>query len=154
MGAQNDQLDYNCVIVDIDGTIANCDRRRPHIVCKPKNWKAFNAEMHADTVHSDIDRLVRAFNAQGYRIVLCSGREEVYRAVTERWLDKWMIPFHALYMRAEKDYRADDIIKSELLDRILADGHKPWLVVDDRKRVVDMWRKRGLTCLQCAEGDF
>jgi hypothetical protein len=57
-------------------------------------------------------------------------------------------------MRAEKDYRADDIIKGELLDRIISDGWRPWLVVDDRDRVVKMWRDRGLLCLQCAPGDF
>jgi hypothetical protein len=26
--------------------------------------------------------------------------------------------------------------------------------VDDRQRVVDMWRSNGLTCLQVAEGNF
>ncbi len=57
-------------------------------------------------------------------------------------------------MRPEKDYRDDGTIKAELLDKILADGWEPWLVVEDRQRVVDMWRARGLTCLQCAPGDF
>jgi hypothetical protein len=26
--------------------------------------------------------------------------------------------------------------------------------VDDRQRVVDMWRSNGITCLQVAEGNF
>lgn len=26
--------------------------------------------------------------------------------------------------------------------------------VDDRKQVTDMWRRNGLICLQCAEGNF
>ena len=28
------------------------------------------------------------------------------------------------------------------------------MTVDDRQRVVDMWRAEGLTCLQVAPGDF
>jgi len=27
-------------------------------------------------------------------------------------------------------------------------------VIDDRQVVVDFWRAEGLTCLQCAPGDF
>lgn len=154
MGVYTDQLDHNCVIVDIDGTLANCDHRREFVTCTPKNWKEFNARMSDDTPHKEIDRLVRNLNHNGWKIVLCSGREAVYRDVTTAWLKKWCVPFHALYMRAEKDYRGDDVVKSELLDKILADGFKPWLAIDDRQRVVDMWRARGIVCLQCAAGDF
>jgi hypothetical protein len=64
------------------------------------------------------------------------------------------VPNHALYMRPARDSRDDGIVKSELLDRIIADGYEPWLAIDDRDRVVEMWRARGLTCLQCAPGDF
>lgn len=32
--------------------------------------------------------------------------------------------------------------------------YRPLFFIDDRKRVVDMWRRRGLTCLHCANGDF
>src|ERR1700739_3230590 len=100
--------------------------------------------MHLDAPRSDIVELVKILQRDGNRIVLCSGREEVYRASTEDWLAKHKGPKHPLYMRAAKDYREDDIVKSELLDRILADGYAPWLVIDDRDRVVEMWRARGL----------
>ncbi len=146
--------DHNCVIVDIDGTLANCEHRRVHITNGAKNWKAFNDLMEHDTPVPQIDRLVRVLNGSGYKIVLCSGREAAYRSVTEAWLKKWGITHHALYMRAEKDYRGDDVVKGELLDQILSDGYRPWFAIDDRNRVVDMWRSRGLTCLQCAPGDF
>jgi hypothetical protein len=64
------------------------------------------------------------------------------------------VPNHALYMPAAKNYREDDIVKSELLDQIISDSYELWLAIDDRDRVVAMWRARGLTCLQCASGDF
>jgi predicted kinase len=51
-------------------------------------------------------------------------------------------------MRPEKDTRVDHIVKEEMLDKIIADGYDPFLVIDDRPSVVAMWRRRGLTCLQ------
>lgn len=49
----------------------------------------------------------------------------------------------------EEDYNIKDEIYTNFLQ------HKDVLfVVDDRKQVVDMWRSKGLTVLQCAEGNF
>ena len=37
----------------------------------------------------------------------------------------------------------------------LTDGnYNVKFVLDDRNRVVEMWRSLGLTCLQVADGDF
>jgi phosphoglycolate phosphatase-like HAD superfamily hydrolase len=141
------------IIFDIDGTLADITHRRPHVAAKPKNWPRFQELAHLDTPHEPIATLARSLFGQ-HRIILCSGRGEQEREVTEAWLAKYDIHFNALYMRAEKDYRADDVVKEELLDRILADGFSPALVFDDRKRVVEMWRRRGLMCAQVADGDF
>jgi uncharacterized HAD superfamily protein len=151
---KTEENNMKAVIVDIDGTISDVEHRRHHLLAKPKNWKAFNAAMHFDIPRSDVVELVKILQRDGNRIVLCTGREEVYRSGTEDWLAKHDVPNHALYMRAAKDYREDDIVKSELLDQIISDGYEPWLAIDDRDRVVAMWRARGLTCLQCAPGDF
>ena len=59
-----------------------------------------------------------------------------------------------LYMRGDKDRRGDDIVKRELLAGIRSDGFDPKLAIDDRRRVVDMWRSEGLVCAQVAEGEF
>lgn len=146
------------IIFDIDGTLADITHRRHHVMTKPKNWKAFVDAAPLDVVNEPIARIARMFAMWGTnRIVLCSGRNEFQRTLTETWLrGVWGegCRHERLYMRADLDYRADDVIKSELLDQILADGYRPELVFDDRKRVVDMWRRRGLTCCQVAEGDF
>lgn len=143
-----------CVIFDIDGTLADLTHRRHHVLTKPKNWTAFNAGMSADKPNANVVRLALDMRRLGHSIVVCSGREAVYREVTEQWLARHGVEYDAIYMRPEKDYRDDGAIKGDLLDKILSDGWQPWLVVEDRDRVVKMWRARGLTCLQCAEGDF
>jgi hypothetical protein len=85
---------------------------------------------------------------QDHPIVLCSGRPETYRTVTERWLADHQIDHRRLYMRPAEDHRADHVVKREILDTIRRDGFDPWLVIDDRPSVVDMWREAGLCCLQ------
>lgn len=144
------------VIFDLDGTLADLTHRRHHVENKPKNWKAFFAETHKDAVIEPVAVMARLCTF-GNRVIICSGRPDHLRTVTEEWLAKmWgCATGHAgLYMRRGGDYRADDIVKEELLDQIIADGFKPVLAFDDRKRVVDMWRRRGLICAQVAEGNF
>jgi hypothetical protein len=143
------------IIVDIDGTLANGSHRQHLLNQIPKDWKTYQTLAHLDTVHQPIVDLVR--NLYEYceaTIILCTGRGEQERKLTVAWLHANKIPFHYLYMRAEKDYRADDVIKLELLDKMIEEGLNPSLVLDDRARVVAAWRRRGLTCLQVAEGDF
>jgi hypothetical protein len=48
--------------------------------------------------------------------------------------------------------RSDVKAKREMLRGV--DKDKILFVVEDRSRVVEMWRSEGLTCLQCAHGDF
>lgn len=145
-------VDY---IFDVDGTIADVEHRRHYVATKPKNWKAFNAAMSLDQPIEPVVLVLRSLASLPMnRVVLCSGRGEENRHVTEWWLDMHAIPYHALYMRAEKDNRADYIVKEELLHRLRVDGYDPEMVFDDRNSVVAMWRRNGLICAQVAEGDF
>lgn len=139
------------VIFDIDGTLADATHRLHHIQNGSRNWDAFFAEAANDPVIEPIRDLAFLFDNQDYRIILVSGRTDKIRGLTEAWLDRHGIPYHELHMRAEGDYRQDFVVKSELLDGILASGHQVHCVIDDRPSVVAMWRERGLTCLQCRD---
>jgi hypothetical protein len=57
-------------------------------------------------------------------------------------------------MRPEGDTRNDGIVKNELFERHLAGRFIIDFVLDDRDRVVAMWRAKGLKVLQVAEGNF
>lgn len=142
------------VICDIDGTLADCDHRRHHVTSRPKNHKAFYDAMVHDKLIAPVALMIQAMYNQGYHVVLCSGRPDHWRDETVEWLDKHWISYHALYMRRQNDFRPDTDIKLELYHQILDDGYKPFLVIDDRNRLVKMWRDLGLVCLQAAEGDF
>lgn len=143
-----------CYIFDIDGTLANAAHRLHHIQKTPKDWDSFFGAQYLDREHSHIVG-VALLLALTTKIVFCTGRPERYRETTRRWLNRiGFDPYSPLYMRPANDRRDDDIIKSELLDRIILDGFDPIMAFDDRDRVVAMWRSRGVPCAQVAPGNF
>jgi hypothetical protein len=154
----------NLVIVfDIDGTIANTEHRKHWVASKPKNWAAWNAGMANDTLHGDIKFIWDCFTMMNVnhpkyedKIIrlFCSGRGEETREVTEKWLRDNDFYWDKLYMRAEKDYRKDSIVKVELLEQIRKDWGPPFLWFDDRSSVVQAIRAQGVRVLQVCEGNF
>lgn len=145
-----------CYIWDVDGTLANVSHREHHLHKLPKDWNAWYRDADKDLPHWEIADLMIMAHNNGIANVLCTGRDEAVREQTEDWLYDHGLNYYyqKLYMRPLKDRRPDDIIKLELLEQIRADGYKPILVFEDRSRVVSMWRKQGLRCLQVAPGEF
>jgi hypothetical protein len=90
--------------------------------------------------------------ASGIRIILCSGRSEEHRPETVEWLAQHGVNYHELLLRRDGDRRTDVVVKREILAGL--DKSKILFVVEDRSRVVEMWRSEGLVCLQCAPGEF
>lgn len=143
------------IVFDIDGTLASNDHRKHHLEKRPKDWDAFFADQHLDPVNEDIREINFLFATASDRdIVICTGRGEEYREVTEAWLRVNNIAYDRLYMRKHGDRRGDDIVKLEMLAQMRADGFEPFMVFDDRNRVVNAWRSAGVRCLQVADGDF
>jgi osmotically-inducible protein OsmY len=113
--------------------------------------------MTDDGVNEDIVWMLKTFHDAGCTILIASGRGEEQREVTETWLQNVAGVgdlYSKLYMRPAMDYRSDDVIKSEILDQMIADGYLPTMAVDDRNQVVNMFRSRGLRVLQVAPGNF
>jgi phosphoglycolate phosphatase-like HAD superfamily hydrolase len=148
-------------LVDIDGTLADLSHRLHFIQQKPANWKAFFAACPDDSPIWDVIDTVNALSDSGANIILVTGRSEDVEEQTENWLDVYLNRWSAMYMRKSGDHREDNIVKSELLDQIIADqkpvgDENPKItgVFEDRQQVVDMYRARGLRVFQVAKGDF
>ena len=136
------------IIVDIDGTIADNSHRAVYLEGTKKDWNGFFGNMILDLPIMPVIHLIEKLQIHGFKLLFCTGRPEAYRTITKSWLLQHDLdPLH-LYMRKDKDFRADHVIKSEILDQIYEDGFLPLLAIDDRHTVVDMWRQRGLICLQ------
>jgi uncharacterized HAD superfamily protein len=142
------------IIVDLDGTLTNVDHRVQFVRMNPKNWKEFNENMIHDPIHHWCEELIHAMKDKGYKIIFVTGRSDDYREHTENWLLKHKIRYDLLYMRKIGDYREDNDVKEEIYNADIKGRFNILFVVDDRKSVVERWRKMDLICLQCDWGDF
>ena len=140
------------VIFDIDGTLADVSERIHHLKKQPKDWEGFFGGMAQDKAIRSMVRLCNLLYAAGIIIILCSGRNEEHRAETVAWLTQQGVNYHDLLLRRNGDSRSDVAVKRELIAKL--DKSKVLFVVEDRSRVVEMWRAEGLVCLQCAPGEF
>ena len=115
--------------------------------------------------------MAQMFNDNGFRVVIFSGRNDRSFDATVSWLKTNDVPHDLLVMRPDKfkdkswpiadgnpatpdmRFMPDDILKKKMLDTFV-DINDVFLVVDDRNKVVDMWRSLGLSVFQVAPGDF
>lgn len=143
------------VVFDIDGTLANNHHRIHHVKSSPKNWPAYDAGISDDTAIWPMAETFRALRLAGYDIIFVTGRSERSRKATVKWLDENDLhnSLSKIYMRADGDYRSDDIVKCELLDQIIKEyGFKPDIWFDDRPRVVRAIRARGVFVVDVYQG--
>jgi adenylate kinase family enzyme len=146
----------SAVICDLDGTLCDVEHRVHHVrksAGEKKDWKSFFAGIPNDPLNKWCAELLHNFKAS-HSIILCSGRDDNQRRMTEDWLQKYEIQYDALYMRDRHDLRPDSIVKEIILDFEILTRYAPYFMIDDRDQVVKMWRNRGFVCLQCAEGNF
>lgn len=142
-----DQPKPRAVIVDIDGTLA----LRQVFGRSPFDWH----RVGEDLPNGPVVELVKLIAAAGqHTIIIMSGRDAVCRLQTVMWLAAQGIDYALLLMRPAGDNRGDTTVKAELFERHIAPTFDVAFVIDDRDRVVKMWRERGLTVFQCAEGAF
>ena len=144
---RQDRINYvrSAIIVDLDGTLAYINGRDPYdgSLCE------------SDLINAPVAVALLAMLALDRDIVFVSGRSDKNRDKTEAWLRKHFgdIDF-ILFMRKEGDYRKDEIIKKEIFENEIEDNWFIEFVLDDRNRVVDMWRSIGIPCFQVAYGEF
>lgn len=151
----NESKRYKCaVLVDIDGTLSHKGDRSPFDYSK----------VLEDKPDYEIFELVYLL-AKNHQIIFVSGREDSCREETIAWLKKYCsnlvfnpsekpLVGETLFMRKSGDYRSDVIVKREIFFEHIVQNYNVKYVLDDRNKVVQMWRSLGLKCLQVAEGDF
>ncbi len=145
------------VIFDLDGTLALVDKRR-EIALKPNGKIDFDIfydpqYIELDEPNSFVIELAKMYKRDGYEIVIVSGRSDRTKEATERWLEKYGILYDRMIMRKRKNFTPDNELKERWLEKYL-DRDNIRVVVDDRQRVVDMWRRNGLDVFQVANGNF
>lgn len=148
------------IVFDLDGTLANIEHRLHYIdreACKARgekpNWDAFHHACVYDQPIREMIRLNQVLWASGADIEIWSGRSDLVRPQTEKWLQEHGVRYSQLLMRFHGDYQPDVELKRSWLQAINP-VERPHIIFDDRKRLVDMWRSEGIRCLQVAPGEF
>ena len=142
------------IIFDVDGTIADVEHRR-HFVNGNNDWDSFRKETVNDTPVQWVCDIAKRFIAQGDEVAFFGARNESERDITEKQISDWIGDGHkGVFLRPDGDFTPDDVFKSELADKFIDMGGKIDLIFDDRQKVVDMWRDKGFTVVQVADGDF
>jgi len=140
------------LVVDVDGTVADMGKGQPGRR-SPFDWD----RVGEDTPIQPVIDLVAALRGSVDDVIWMSGRDRSCRTATREWLAQhagFIRQVDLLYMRPEGDNRSDDVVKKELYEQHIADRFTVRWVIDDRNKVVAMWRSLGLTVLQVADGDF
>lgn len=117
----------SCVIVDLDGTMALHQGRNPFDYSKVGTDKPNEPLVDLiKIIYNEID------------VIFFSGREgtKECRENTEKWLNDNIGISYKLYMRSEKDYRSDEIIKEELYNKYIKNKYYCIAIFDDRDRVI------------------
>lgn len=148
--AYDDSKD-ECIIVDIDGTLAHiADGRSPYDASRAMN----------DSLDDAVSLLTAMMYNHGYKVIILTGRNEEHRDVTVQWLEENNVEYDELYTRLNTDVDEkgkqleDSIVKERLFRTHVEPRFNVKFVLDDRNRVVNMWRRIGLKCSQVAPGNF
>jgi hypothetical protein len=138
------------IICDLDGTLS---------IFKLADGTQLRNPFDASTAESDlinvaIAKVISAMELTGTKVIFLSGRESKYRSQTLAFLNRVSEKYGlgrdvTLIMRAEGDFRSDDIIKSEIYHNHIVDKYNVIGIFDDRPKVVRMWRALGLFVFDC-----
>jgi hypothetical protein len=133
----------DCVIFDIDGTIADNSERLRHITGKEKDWTLYNKKMHAD---KPMQAMLNQLDIIGLvsPIILLTGRIDSTRKTTIEWLRENGVSYGitanpkkitrksmCLIMRNDKNNLPNYVYKKNELYKLKALGVNPVLAFDD-----------------------
>lgn len=148
----------DAIICDLDGTLYDArERQRVHLLSGKKDFDAFHRAAENDQPHFWCAQLLQAMKNHKFEVVFTSGRDVTYFIQTEKWIKRhlnWDPHQYELHMRPAGDYTADDVMKEQWLTTLILPKYRVLFAIDDRKRVAEMWRRNGITCLHCDEGNF
>jgi predicted kinase len=145
----------NCIIVDLDGTVAKMVDRGPYDFDKVGHdevrWHVVNVVKALYDFHNPFRRTT---------IVFLSGRDDCAFDDTLYWLiheaDFHPKAFHMkLLMRKTGDKRRDSIVKNEIFDEHIRGKYNVLAAFDDRDQVIrECWLPKGLPVFNVGDGSI
>ncbi len=137
------------VLVDLDGTLSDHEKRLPFLPENPDDqdadWTDFYRNQLSDPPFVGVAEIIRRL--RDMYVVIMTARPEKYRADSERWLQNNQINWDAMLMRAEGDHRPNMEVKKDQLELVLGLGWRPFIAFEDHPPTIDMLRAAGIETL-------
>jgi adenylate kinase family enzyme len=137
----------DCIIVDIDGSIANSGWR------KRNEGEKMTLDKPITQLHFLLNQ-IKGKDPSKFTVVYLTGRDEKWRDQTIQWLKKNEFPWdNELHMRKSGDLRSEIAVKTDLLFEKIAGKFRPIFAIDDHLQVCHgVWYKLGIFCLNVNQG--
>ncbi|MGH8889515.1 MAG: LNS2 domain-containing protein [Acidothermaceae bacterium] len=130
-----------CVVIDIDGVVADLRHRLHYLDRNPKDWQKFFAGAKDDQLLEIGAEFARTASST-HVVVYLTGRPERLRRATTTWLAEHELPDGTLVMRRDGDHRPAVMVKLQQLRQLQRDMAID-LVVDDDPVVIRAVREAG-----------
>jgi phosphoglycolate phosphatase-like HAD superfamily hydrolase len=131
------------VIFDCDGTLVDVTSIRHHVLTKPKNFDAFHYGSIFCPANGWVVEELDGHRRDGKAIIVVTARERRWGTLTENWLADHAVEYHELHMRPTGDFRADTLIKGEIL-ALLQERYEIRHAYDDNPAIIDLWTGHGI----------
>jgi len=135
------------IIIDLDGTLADCNHRLHFIAQPKKDWKSFFNHCNEDSVIEPVRELINMLKTK-YMIIILTARPDISKEATLKWLDDNNIEYDALFMRGKNDYRKSPVVKSDLIEEMKCHDYIPIYAIEDRDDCIDMFNSLGIFTLK------
>lgn len=151
------------VVLDIDGTIANGERRFKNAGPEPdrSNLEVYNKWVETVNTGIGMDYPVQGMQDAAYalwshrELIYLTSREEQHRLVTEEWLKRHGFPPAQLFMRPNGDSSPTPELKEREIRKAIQEyTPSAILVIDDDEHgtIEAMCHKNGWTFLKARSG--
>lgn len=125
----------DAVASDLDGSLCIFGEKNP-----------YERNFLEDELSKPVAHLIK--NRGNAKLILVSGRKDIYRDQTEEWLKKYEIDYDYLFMRKTlpkgETEPSDVIVKGNIYEEYIKDKFNLLWIVDDRKKIKRMWTQKGI----------
>jgi predicted kinase/phosphoglycolate phosphatase-like HAD superfamily hydrolase len=131
------------IAFDADGTLVDVSALTHLVRGSYRDFDRFHRSSLWSPPNQEVVDLAKEAADRGFKVIVVTAREELYRDVTQSWMDKHGVPYENIFMRGMGDRRPDHIAKRQMFEEI----NKHYDVVhfvDDRHDIAEVWRSHGV----------